>query len=63
MGDVQKTESKDCTGCKLVGTGGCFAGAVYAIYQRSQLPATNKNRKWLTVIAVGKVIEHTLGES
>ncbi len=44
----------DCTSCKLIGAGGCFAGAVYALYERSKLPLTNKNRRWLTVIGVGK---------
>ena len=44
----------DCTSCKLIGAGGCFAGAVYAVYERSKLPSTNKNRHWLTVIGVGR---------
>jgi hypothetical protein len=44
----------DCTSCKLVGAGGCFAGAAYALYERSRLPPGGKNRVWLSVIGVGK---------
>ena len=44
----------DCTSCRLVGAGGCFAGALYAVYERSKLPATNRNRHWLTAIGVGR---------
>lgn len=43
----------DCTSCRLVGAGGCFAGAVYAMYERSKLPSNSKNRIWLSVIGVG----------
>ena len=43
----------DCTSCKLVGAGGCFAGAAYALYERSRIPYTNKNRFWLSVVGVG----------
>ena len=43
----------DCTSCKLVGAGGCFAGAAYALYERSRIAHTNKNRFWLTVVGVG----------
>ena len=47
-------EKEDCTGCKVVGAGGCFAGAVYALHQRSQLAKSNRNRHWLAAIAFGK---------
>lgn len=46
----------DCTSCKLVGAGGCFAGAVYALYERSKIPTGGKNRAWLTVIGVGEYL-------
>ena len=44
----------DCTACRVVGAGGCFAGAIYAFHQRSQLPTTNRNRHWLAVIGLGQ---------
>ncbi len=51
------TSSKPgCTGCKVVGTGGCLAGAVYAFSQRSKLPITSKNRHWLAAIGVGELV-------
>ena len=43
----------DCTSCKLVGAGGCFAGAAYAMFERSKIPSSSKNRVWLSVIGVG----------
>ena len=46
----------DCFACKLVGAGGCFAGAWYALFQRARMPATNRNRHWLGAIAVGEFI-------
>ena len=45
---------EDCFGCRSVGAGGCFAGAVYLLYQRSQLPKINDNRHWLAALAFGK---------
>lgn len=47
-------KKEDCMGCKMVGAGGCFAGAVYALHQRSQLPSGSRNRHWLAAITVGK---------
>ena len=44
----------DCTSCKAVGAGGCFAGAVYALYERSKLPVGNRNRHLLAVIGLGE---------
>lgn len=44
----------DCAACRLVGAGGCFAGAWYALFQRARLPANNRNRHWLGAIAVGE---------
>ena len=44
----------DCTSCKMVGAGGCFAGAAYALYERSRIPQNSKNRLWLSVVGVGK---------
>ena len=49
-----QTSKHDCTSCKLVGAGGCFAGAVYAFYSRSQLPVSNSNRRWLAIIGLGE---------
>ena len=43
-----------CGSCKAIGAGGCFAGAVYALFERSKLPSTNKNRHWLAVIGIGR---------
>lgn len=48
----------DCTSCRLVGAGGCFAGAVYAMYERSKLPSNSKNRIWLSVIGVGTFLHY-----
>lgn len=45
----------DCTSCKIIGTGGCFAGAMYALHERSKLPVSNRNRHWLGLIGIGKV--------
>lgn len=46
----------DCTSCKWIGAGGCFAGAAYAMFQRSQMPATNRNRQWLALLGVGEYV-------
>lgn len=51
----------DCTSCKVIGAGGCFAGALYALHERSKVPITNKNRRWLTVIGIGKHSACTTG--
>lgn len=62
-GDVSR--KADCAACKLIGAGGCFAGAWYALFERARLPPNNRNRRWLGAIAVGEscswvmvVIEH-----
>ena len=52
--DPDHSSVPDCTSCKWIGAGGCFAGAAYAIHQRSQMPATNRNRQWLALIGVGE---------
>ena len=44
----------DCPACKLIGAGGCFAGAWYALFERARLPANNRNRHWLGAIAIGE---------
>ena len=44
----------DCPACKLIGAGGCFAGAWYAMFERARLPSTNRNRHFLGAIAVGE---------
>ncbi len=45
----------DCASCKVIGAGGCFAGAMYAFYQRAHLPSTasNRNRQWLAMVGAG----------
>lgn len=45
---------RDCFACKVIGAGGCFAGALYALYQRAQMPATNRNRHFLAALSVGQ---------
>ena len=44
----------DCPACKLIGAGGCFAGAWYALFERARLPVNNRNRHWLGAIAIGE---------
>jgi len=56
MADSSSPSRPDCQSCKLVGAGGCFAGAVYAFYQRNTLPAANRNRQWLAIIGTGMYI-------
>ena len=53
----------DCTSCKLVGAGGCFAGAAYALYERSRIPPGGKNRVWLSIIGVGKSYKLTASDN
>ena len=44
----------DCTGCKVVGAGGCFAGALYALHLRSKFPSSEKKfRFWLGALGLG----------
>ena len=54
--DLDNGGVPDCTSCKWIGAGGCFAGAAYAVFQRSKMPATNSNRQWLALIGVGKSV-------
>ena len=50
---MEDRSAPDCTACKLVGAGGCFAGAAYAMYERAKIPVAGKNRIWLSIISVG----------
>ena len=55
---MEGRSAPDCTACKLVGAGGCFAGAAYAMYERAKIPVANKNRIWLSIISVGGPRRH-----
>jgi hypothetical protein len=46
----------DCFACKMTGAVGCFAGALFALHQRAQLPVGNKNRHWLMAIGTGIIM-------
>ena len=48
-----EVRKQDCTACKVVGAGGCFAGAIYAMYVRAGTPPPSSNRHWLATIAIG----------
>ena len=51
MGESQAVG--DCTSCRYIGAGGCFAGAAYAMFERSKLPVVpNRNRHWLAAISI-----------
>ena len=52
QGDTSR--KADCSACRLIGAGGCFAGAWYALFERARLPANNRNRRWLGAIAIGE---------
>lgn len=52
--DRRLSPSRDCFSCKIIGAGGCFAGALYAIYLRAQMPATRTSRHWLVALSVGQ---------
>lgn len=43
----------DCVSCKMIGAGGCFAGALYVMYERNRMAPANKNRHWLLGISLG----------
>lgn len=57
---ASESRKADCPACKLIGAGGCFAGAWYAMFERARLPSTNRNRHFLGAIAVGEY-EITIG--
>ena len=50
---LQENHVLDCTSCKVVGAGGCFAGALYAFHTRSTLASSNRNRHWLALVGAG----------
>ena len=59
VGEVPKSQAQgrnvpDCTSCKVIGAGGCFAGGAYALYLRSKFPNTSTNRRWLAVLGIGR---------
>lgn len=54
--DAKSRRKADCFACKLVGAGGCFAGAWYALFERARMPASNRNRHWLGAIAMGEAV-------
>ncbi len=51
---VMPESNSDCASCKVIGARGCFAGAVYAFYQRAQLPTSKKHRQWLALVGTGE---------
>lgn len=53
VADSEEKHVLDCIGCKIVGAGGCFAGALYAFHERSKLSSSNRNRHWLGLIGAG----------
>lgn len=54
--EAESQRKADCFACKLVGAGGCFAGAWYALFERARMPVSNRNRHWLGAIAVGECV-------
>ena len=52
---MENSTRPDCTSCRMVGAGGCFAGAAYALYERSKIPPNGRNRLWLSIVGVAAI--------